>query len=101
MELSLEYFTEMLLSFIFGPSVVKYDMLSNNCRSKIHAVVDCPFFFSLQSMHLRPLHLSAHRINSLVKMATVFPTTGDAMVRMTVRTSLMKMLLQAVVSLET
>ena len=33
----------MLLSYIFGPSVVKYDILSNNRRSKLHAVIDCPF----------------------------------------------------------
>ena len=30
------------------PSVVKYDILSNNRRSKIHAVIDCLFFFFLQ-----------------------------------------------------
>ena len=39
-EFSLEYFTEMLLSYIFGPSVVKYGILSNNRRSKLHAVID-------------------------------------------------------------
>ena len=84
--------------------MVKYNILCNNWRSKIHAYMQLKtayFFFSLQSMHLRLLHLSAHRISSRVKMATVFPTTGDAMVRMTVRTSRMRMLLQAVVSLET
>ena len=27
--------------------MVKYDILSNNRRSKLHAVVDCLFFFSL------------------------------------------------------
>ena len=32
-EFSSEYFTEMLLRYIFGPSVVKYDVLSNNRRS--------------------------------------------------------------------
>ena len=35
----LEYFTEMLLSFIFGPNVVNYDILRNNWRSKLHAVI--------------------------------------------------------------
>ena len=41
------YYTEMLLSFIFGPSEVKYDIVSNNRRSKLHAVIDCLFFFSI------------------------------------------------------
>ena len=36
----------MLLSHIFGPSVVKFIILSNNRRSKLHAVIDCLFFFS-------------------------------------------------------
>ena len=36
-------FTEMLLSYIFGPSVVKYGILSNNRRSKLHTVLDCLF----------------------------------------------------------
>ena len=44
---SSEYFTEMLLSYIFGPSVVKYDVLSNNRRSKLHAVIDCLVFDNL------------------------------------------------------
>ena len=39
-----EYFTETLLSYIFGPSVVKYGILSNNRRSKLHAVIDCLIF---------------------------------------------------------
>ena len=39
-EFSSDYFTEMLLIYIFGPSVVKYDILSNNRRSKPHAVID-------------------------------------------------------------
>ena len=43
-EFSSEYFTELLLSYIFGPSVVKYDVLSNNRRSKLYAVIDCLFF---------------------------------------------------------
>ena len=32
---SSEYFTEMLLSYIFGPGVVKYDILGNNRCSKL------------------------------------------------------------------
>ena len=32
------YFPDMLLTYIFGPSVVKYDILSNYRRSKLHAV---------------------------------------------------------------
>ena len=43
-EFSSEYFTEMLLSYIFGPRMVKYDILSNNRRSTLHAVIDCVFF---------------------------------------------------------
>ena len=42
-EFSSEYFTEMFLSYIFGPSVVKYGILSNNSRSKLHAVIHCLF----------------------------------------------------------
>ena len=45
MEFSSEYVTEMLLSFIFRPSVVKYDILSNKRCNKLHAVIDCLFFF--------------------------------------------------------
>ena len=37
--------TEMLLSYIFGPSVVKYDILSNNRGSKLRAVIDSLFYF--------------------------------------------------------
>ena len=44
-EFSSEYFTEMLLSYIFGLSVVKYGILSNNRRSKQQAVIDCLFFW--------------------------------------------------------
>ena len=33
----------MLLSYIFGPSLVKYDILSSNRRSKLHAGIDCLF----------------------------------------------------------
>ena len=47
MEFSSEYFTEMLLSYIFGPSVVKYGILSNNRRSKLHVVIDCLFCFCI------------------------------------------------------
>ena len=43
-ELSSEYFTEMLLSYIFGSSVVKYGILSSKRCSKLHAVIDCLFF---------------------------------------------------------
>ena len=39
-EFSSENFTEMLLSYIFGPSVVIYDIRSNNRRSKLHAVIE-------------------------------------------------------------
>ena len=34
----------MLLSYIFGLGVFKHDILSNNRRSKLHAVIDCLFF---------------------------------------------------------
>ena len=34
----------MLLSYIFGPSLVKYDIVSNNRGSKLHAVIDYLFF---------------------------------------------------------
>ena len=34
----------MLLSYIFGPSMVKYNILSNNRCSKLHPVIDCLFF---------------------------------------------------------
>ena len=37
----------MLLSYTFEPSVVKYGILSNNRRSKLHAVIDCLFFILL------------------------------------------------------
>ena len=43
MEFSAEDLTEMLLGYIFGPSVLKYDILSNNSCSKLHAVIDCLF----------------------------------------------------------
>ena len=43
-DFSLEYFTEMLFSYIFGPSVVKYDILSNDRRSKLQVVIHCLFF---------------------------------------------------------
>ena len=43
-EFSSEYFTEMFLSYILGPSVVKYSILSSNRRGKLHAVIDCLFF---------------------------------------------------------
>ena len=44
MEVSSEYFTEMLLSYIFGPSVVRYNILSNNSSGTLHAVINCVFF---------------------------------------------------------
>ena len=43
-EFSSEYFTEMLLSYIFGPRVVKCGILSNNRHSKLHAFIDCQLF---------------------------------------------------------
>ena len=43
-EFSSEYFTEMLLSYIFGPSVVKYDILSNDKCRKLHAVIEAASF---------------------------------------------------------
>ena len=49
-EFSSEYFTEILRSDIFWPNVVKYDILSNNRRSKLHAVLDC-LLFSLVVFH--------------------------------------------------
>ena len=42
---SLGYFTEMLLSYIFGPSVVEGGIPRNNRRSKLHSVIDCLFFW--------------------------------------------------------
>ena len=48
---SSEYFTEMLLSYIFGPSVVKYDILSNNRRRELHAVIDCIFYIAFFILH--------------------------------------------------
>ena len=36
----------MLLSQIPGPSVIKFGILSNNMRSKLHAVKNCLIFFS-------------------------------------------------------
>ena len=38
------FFTEMLLSYIFGPSVVKYDILSNDKCRKLHAVIEAASF---------------------------------------------------------
>ena len=56
-EFSSEYFTEILLTYIFGPSVVKYGILSNNWHSKLHAVIDYLFLFVLEHSCLRPLYL--------------------------------------------
>ena len=39
-----EYFTEMLLSYVFGLTMVKYSILSINRYSKLHAVIDGLFF---------------------------------------------------------
>ena len=39
-----KYFAEMLLGYIFGPSVVKYGILSDNRHNKLQAVIDCLFF---------------------------------------------------------
>mgnify|MGYP006964572074 CR=1 FL=1 len=44
-EFSSDYFTEMLFSYIMWPSVVKYGILSNNMRGKLHAVIDCLFLW--------------------------------------------------------
>ena len=45
-EFSSDYFTEMLLSYkFFGPTVVKYGILSKNRRTKLQAVINCLFFF--------------------------------------------------------
>ena len=38
-------FSEMLLSHIFRLSVVKYGILGNNRRSKLHAVIDYLIYF--------------------------------------------------------
>ena len=45
---SWEYFTEMLLSYIFGPIVVKYGILSDMRHSKLHTVIDYLFLFVLE-----------------------------------------------------
>ena len=42
-EFSSEYFTEMLLSYIFMPSLIKYGSLSNKRCSKLSAIKDCLF----------------------------------------------------------
>ena len=57
MEFSSKYFTEMLLSDIFEPSVVKYDILGNNRRSKLHAVIDCLFLYKFLQPLLLVLYL--------------------------------------------
>ena len=46
-EFTSEYFTEMFLSYMFGPSVVTYGILRNNRRSRLHAVIDCLFLGGL------------------------------------------------------
>ena len=56
-EFSLAYFTQMLLSYIFGPSVVKYDILTNNRRSKLHPVVECRFPSSCGIVDFLPLSI--------------------------------------------
>lgn len=43
---SSEYFTELLPSYIFGPRVVKCGILSNNRHNKLHAFIECQFFFN-------------------------------------------------------
>ena len=40
---------KIFLNCIFGPSMVKYNILSNKGRSKRHAVMDCLFFFFFSS----------------------------------------------------
>ena len=52
MESSLEYLTEMLLSCIFGASVVKYSILSDNRCINLNAVIDCLFFTVCNVVHI-------------------------------------------------
>ena len=59
----------MLLSSIFGPSVVKYGILSNNRRSKLHAVINWQFFLCFTApSNPRQLELIAE--NATVVLAT-------------------------------
>ena len=48
---SSENFTEMLPSYIFGPSVVKYGILSNSRHSKLNAVIDCLIYYICQELY--------------------------------------------------
>jgi len=78
---SSEYFTEMLLSYIFGASVVKYDILSNNRSSKQHAVIDCLFFVLLcflvrmENQNARGKTLQSRVDNKTSKRCTAFILT--------------------------
>ena len=57
---SSEYFTEMLLSYISRPTEVKYGILSNNKRNKLHAVLDCLFFKKLSLTRLEwPIRMAS------------------------------------------
>ena len=61
---SSEYFTEMLLSEISRPSMVKYCILKNSRHSKRHAVIDCQFFF--YPIWMQPIvHCLSYVINYL------------------------------------
>ena len=60
----------MLLSYIFGPSEVKYNILSNNMRSMLHAVIYCLFF--QVSIHSHPQHpalqVTKNKFSALTKL---------------------------------
>ena len=64
----------MLLSYIFGPSVVKYDIVSNNRRSMLHAVMDldCLFFSICRSDFL--LSFWTYSAKSPLILAEIFST---------------------------
>ena len=60
-----EYFTEMLLSYMYGPCMVKYGILSNSRRIKLQAVIDCLFLYLRLRRSSFPIlqiaHLQRHR----------------------------------------
>ena len=66
----------MLLSYTFGPSVVKYGILSNNRRSKLHAVTKTAYFFTkgaeLLSVHYRVCYQLDNCTSDLVQKHAVF-----------------------------
>ena len=70
----LQFFTEMLLSYIFGPSVVKYDIVSNNRRRMLHTVIDldCLFFSVCCSDFL--LSFWTYSAKSTLILAKIFST---------------------------